>query len=498
MWPFVFQKKKKPDEQRSIPSVFYQQTNGTHSYSLTDPEFAAREPRFGQSIFGSRGTTKYTDQSLIELFHCVPEIFAPIHEIASRVSDAVWELRKYNTDQIVYDDADFNRLFSTPNPLYSFKQHIYEAVCYHLVLGREYFYFNIPDSLSFDYRNIITWLNLPADRIVPEFQEGFKLLSATQITDLIKFYKLKDSEKNTVEIKPEKVLAVHNVNLSWSQKHIQGSSPLQSAAKAIDNLVDVYEARGVIYRKRGALGAIVSRKSDASGQMPLTKEEKQSVQSDFQNTYGLEKSKSQYVITDQPIDFIRFGMSIEELQPFEETLADASAIYATLGVPREMMPRQEGATFENFKQAEKILYQRVVIPISQQYAELFTNYFRLNTGVVDGRMKRYINPSFEHVDVLQENRVEKSTVDKTNGDVYYQRFINGICTLNEWVVATGNQKVTGSTLYDKRIFEMDETEMAMLKAGLNMKTPIVQPVDPNQQSNQPDDKVIPIKKAANG
>jgi hypothetical protein len=491
MWQLLFGKKT-PDETRSIPQGYYQQTNGTHSYSLIDPEFAVREP-YGRSIFGHRGSRWFTDDELILLFHSIPEIFAPIHEIASRVSDAVWELKKWNNDQTVYDDADFNRLFSTPCPGYSFKKLIYESVCYYLVLGKEYLYFNIPDSLSFDYRNIITWMNLPADRITIKYKDGFKLLTATSLNDLIEVYKFRDTDKNEVEIKPDKVLPFHNINLNWDKKHVEGCSPLQSAQKAIDNLVAVYEARGVIYRKRGALGAIVSAKSDQSGQIALTPKEKDSVKADFQNTYGLEKNKDQYVITDQPIDFIRFGMSIEELQPFEETLADASAVYAALGVPREMMPRSEGSTFENYNQAEKSFYQKTVIPLSNQIADGITNYFRLNVGVVDSRMKRYINPSFNHIEVLQENKKEKADTAKVTSDTMLQEFLNGICSLNDWIIARDGKKGTEG-FYDKKIFEMTPEELDIVKNGLNLKAP---PALQQQPPAGQDNKVVPLKKVVN-
>jgi len=489
-YDFLFGKEAQPLEQRSLPSVYYQNTLNTHSYSLTDPEFAVRSPNLS-TLYGQRGSKFFTDEELITLFHSVPEIFAPIHEIASRVSDAVWELKKWTNDEIVYNDADFNRLFSTPNPLFSFKQHIYQSVCYHMVLGRQYFYFNIPDSLVFDYKNISTWLTLPADMVEVEWQDSFKLLTATDLNELVKSYKLKDGTKSALHIQPDKILPINNISLKWEYKFTKGCSPLQSAAKAIDNLVDVYEARGVIYKKRGALGAIVSRKTDASGSIALTPAEKQVMRNDINANYGLTGGKDTYAVTDQPVDFIRFGMSIQELQPFEETLADASAIYATLGVPREMMPRQEGATFENFKQAEKILYQRVVIPLAQQYAESFTNYFRLNAGVMDTRLKRWINPSFAHVEVLQENLVEKSTTDRTNGEVYLQRFMNGICTLNEWVIATGNDK-QANPLYDKVIFDMTPEELETIKAGLNMKTPVL----PNEQKPKEEEKkeMSPLKK----
>lgn len=44
---------------------------------------------------------------------------------------------------------------------------------------------------------------------------------------------------------------------------------LLSQRSPISNLLAVYEARGVIYAKKGALGAIVS-KTDAASSVPLT------------------------------------------------------------------------------------------------------------------------------------------------------------------------------------------------------------------------------------
>jgi hypothetical protein len=59
----------------------------------------------------------YSSQNFIELFYSVPEVFAPVHEIASRVADATWQLKKDWNDEVDYKDADFNRLFTQPNPL---------------------------------------------------------------------------------------------------------------------------------------------------------------------------------------------------------------------------------------------------------------------------------------------------------------------------------------------------------------------------------------------
>ena len=43
----------------------------------------------------------------------------------------------------------------------------------------------------------------------------------------------------------------------------------------MSNLIAVYEARNVIYVKRGGLGFIVSKKTDATGSIALTDDEKE-------------------------------------------------------------------------------------------------------------------------------------------------------------------------------------------------------------------------------
>jgi HK97 family phage portal protein len=401
-----------------------------------------------------------SSSNFVELFHCVPEIFAPIHAIASRIANADFQLRRTFNDQVQYKDADWNRLFNTPNPLQHFRELIYEAVVYEYVTGNEYMLFNTPSAVGYKYQNVSSIWNLPADKIEPVKNSSLKLFTATTIEDLVSKYKLDD--KNLYE--PKDVLHIRAINLDWEQRKIKGKSPLLSAKKAIANLIAVYEARNVIYTKRGALGFIVSRKSDESGMQSLTAKEKDGIYNEFNGNYGITNNRTPIGITEAPIDYVKVGATISELQPFEETLADAMAIYSALQVPRELMPMKDGATFENQKQADRGFYQNVIMPKAANMMQSLTNKLGLNEA------KLYLHASFDHIDVLQENKKEKAEVDKTNTETYRQRFINGVCSLNDWVVSTGNEKVTAIPLYDKRVYEMEPEELAKVKEVLSMKT----------------------------
>lgn len=439
---------------------------GTNGWDNLDTVFVERQNDFPGSFEYSSQAPKhdienilngwYGRQNFIELFYCLPEIFAPVHEIASRVADANWQLRKDWNDEVDYNNKYFNRLFSKPNPLMSFKQFVYQSVCYELLTGANFEYFNRSSLLGNDYTNIITWLNMPTHMTVIDKKKNVDVYSATELTEFINFYQVGNRK-----FEVEKVLPIINYDLKCGNQIDGYKSQLCGAHMAIKNLLPVYEARGVIYIKRGALGFLVSRKSDDSGLVSLTKKEKEEAQNEFQNTYGLFSGKHQVGVTASPVDFVKTSMSIQELQPFEETLADAVAIYATLRVPRHLVPSKDRSTFSNADADMKSFYEDVIIPFAQNRAQSWTSYLGID--------RRYIYPNYEHIGVLQKNRKDESTVDKTYGDVWLQRWKNGVCSLNEWITATDGTKGTGP-IYEKKIFELTPEEMEKVKPIINLKS----------------------------
>lgn len=398
----------------------------------------------------------YNKQNFINLFYSLPEIFAPVHEIASRVASAQWQLRRQMDDAIVTTDPDFNRLFSEPNPLMSHWQLTYQAVCYEILTGQNLEYKNIPSTLSQTYQNILTWSNIPTQNCSVNKKQGVDPYSATSIEDFVNYY-----ESNNRRFEPDKVLNITNHDLLTGNRVDGFVSQLIGAKLAIKNLIPVYEARGVIYLKRGALGFIVSAKSDDSGQTSLTPKEKEEVQKEFQNTYGLRADQNQVGVTSSPVAFIKTAMSIKELQPFDETLADALAVYATLRVPRHLCPSKEQSTYANADADMKNFYGDVIIPIAEKYATKWTTFLNIPN--------RYIYADFSKVAILQEDKKDKETVNQLQGNVFLQRFTSGVCTLNDWIAAIDGIPKTGIPLYDKTLFEMDDSEIEHVNKIYNLK-----------------------------
>ena len=82
-------------------------------------------------------------------------------------------------------------------------------------------------------------------------------------------------------------MAIVNHDLKFGNQVDRFKSQLSGAHLAIKNLIPVYEARGVIYIKRGALGFLVSKKSGRK-RIDFVNQgrKKMKHRPDFQNTYG--------------------------------------------------------------------------------------------------------------------------------------------------------------------------------------------------------------------
>lgn len=408
---------------------------------------------------------RHAGENFLSLFYCLPEVFAPVHEIASRVADANWQLVKEWNDEVDYNDADFNKLFTAPNPLQDHKTFVYMSVVYEICTGGQFWYtYRDREYLvtpeGEEYKNILGWWNLAAHTVCAVLAK-IDPYTAIKISDLVQRWEEADYIMGGKRVfDPADIDCVLNLSLDRPFDLNCRVSHLLGAEKAIRNLIPVYEARGVIYIKRGALGFVVSQKSDESGLQALSPKEKKQAREDFQETYGLTQDKSPISITALPVKFERTAMSIQELEPFNETLADACAIYAVLRVPPHLIPSKDKSTFNNANTDMKSFYTSVIIPWAKKYAQIWTTALSIP--------RRYINPDFNHVDCLQEDKKLMAEYAQVMGNVWKQRWMSGVCSLNEWIAAVDGNVVKNNPVFDKKISEMDEKELTIVKGFLSL------------------------------
>ncbi|CAB4126493.1 COG4695 Phage-related protein [uncultured Caudovirales phage] len=406
--------------------------------------------------------SEYSESSLMHAFHRYGEVYAPINHIAGRVANGKWVLKKIKDDSIVTDNKYFNRIFTQPNPFQTFSEFIYENIVYELASGNAFLYANCWSTAdNWNYVGVSTLINVPSDQVAIRVQPIIKLLTATEKTDIIQYYNV-TAGTGMYNIDPKYILHHKQLSLKTYDYRLRGISPLRSAGKALDNLDLVYGARNKVYKNGGALGVLMSARHDAQGTRPFTPEERKDIEDQWYAKHGLTDGKRPVAISNAPVKYEKIGAHIGELQPFEETEADAAVIFGVFKVPRELMPSRQPATYDNQASAEKGLYNNTVIPMAQAKASALTDFLGFREAGF------YIDVTFDHVPILQENRKEKAEVDFRNNETYKSRFLNGVITLNQWRAAVKLEPVKNA-MYDKLTYDMTPEELDKVKEIASMQ-----------------------------
>lgn len=406
-------------------------------------------------------------QNFVYMYENIPEIQFPINYIVSRILNGNFTVKRWDDDTVVWSETAtspkdkivgerMKKFLTNPNPMQTFKEFVKQFFIYKLLIGDSFIYgAGLPISKNIFETCDNYWI-LPAHNIEVKHPRKTQLFWADPNYNVVESYNLRSPYGNAT-FDPRMVMHVKDFNsLDIGDQYFYGKSRLIAHKYPVANLVAVYEARNVIYTKRGAIGAVVNKKEDADGFIPMTEIEKKDIRNEFHKNYGLESGKDPMAIVDVPVEFVKFGMTIQELQPFEETLASASVIAGAYNIDSVLIPRKDHSTFSNLREAEGKVYTSTVIPEAIDFCENISNFLGLND------YGYYLDVNFDHVEVLAEARNKKEIAKRSITERCRIEFNNGIITLNDWRAALGKESIDNS-LFDKTIFEMTDQEIEQIR-----------------------------------
>lgn len=402
------------------------------------------------------------DANFLQLFMAVPEVFFPIDFIASRISKAHFEIKRMKDDSIVWCNRRMNKVMSNPNCLMSWPELIYAVVAIKLATGNGYVRAAMSESAKDKpkYRwcdNFWPVLTTNIRAVPPSY--SLPLYGVCDMSELVHHYEIAVSSRGMLNVPAWQMW--HDRDLmadlhTMGYPYLKSKSRLESVMKAVSNLVAVYEARNVIYVKRGGIGFLVSLKRDETGSTAMKPKEKKEIQDYLNNTYGIGEGQTPIGVTDVPLSFVRTNLSIQELQPFEETLQDAVTIAGAYGIPDVLVPRKDHSTFSNQAAAEKSAYSGVVIPMASKLCSDLTTFLGLDK---DGL---YLDCNFSDVDCLQVGLKEAEEVKKLVNDRCRLQFSDGLITLNDWRGQIHESQIPEEEdpLFSKLKYHMTDEELA--------------------------------------
>lgn len=436
--------------------------------------------------------------NFIELYKTIPEVFWPIDYIAKRISEAHFDLKRVKDDSIVWcNRLGVDTVLKQPNPIMTWREIVYQHFVYKLATGNAFFRAAMAENITADavkFRWCSNYWSLPAHlvQVKPmEHSYGVPMFGIAGIEELIKGYSLDLGAYSGLTIPYYQVWHDRDgiPELTRGTGYLKASSRLLSVKKPIANLIAVYEARNVIYLKRGALGFIVAQKEDPTGTVALEPSEKEELLQQVNTKYGVGEGKSPWAVTDIPVNFVRTNLSISELQPFDETLEDAIKIAGVFGIPSVLIPRKDQSTFSNQDTAEKSVYTSVIIPAAKRFCEALTTFLGLE------KEGYYIDCDFSDVACLQVGLKESEEVKKLVNERCLSQFNNGIISINDWRSQIHEDALEGE-IYDKVKFEMTPEELAKVESIIKAQTSAIQINTGNSGKNNNSNK--PSKGENNG
>ena len=419
----------------------------------------------------------FCGENYLRLFESVPEVFFPIHFIASRIAGATFEVKRVKDDSIVFYKKELNKFLDQPNCLMKFRELVYLHFVYKLATGNAFLRAAMGEGANAErrWRWCDNFWEMPAEymEVVPN-SDMTNMFGVANKEELIRAYRLGMGLLAYYDINPVEIWHDRDGKPSFynDSNFMKSKSRLASQQKAISNLIAVYQARNLIYVKQGGLGFIISKKQDPTGTIALTEKEKESIRSQHDSRYGITGDRLPYGISDVPIDFVRTNLSIAELEPFDETLQDAITIAGAYGIPSVLVPRKDQSTFSNQSTAEKTVYCSQIIPLTKRFCQDLTSFLGLEE---DGF---YLDCCFKDVDCLQEGLKDAEEVKKMLNERCKMQFLSGIITINDWRAQICEEKLEGE-VFDKVMFNMTDEEIEFIKRVFNIKS-----VVENERRNQ--------------
>ena len=222
----------------------------------------------------------------------------------------------------------------------------------------------------------------------------------------------------------------------------------------VSNSIAIYEASATLVQKRGALGILSNQSKDTVGHIPIEKEERERVESQFYSNYGLTRGQSQVIITTAALNWQQMAMNVKDLMLNEMQLGNMKDICEGLGYPFVLSAHSDQSTFTNSKSGDTRLFQNTIIPDSEDLIEQ-----QLNEGLNTAEFNIEILINYEHLPAMQAAKKEESEALKIKNEGLKIEYDNNLITLNQWLIAIGRDKVVRPE-FDKYKYELKDNQNA--------------------------------------
>jgi HK97 family phage portal protein len=369
---------------------------------------------------------------LISLFNNVPEINALVSYIAQIASGIEFEhvVVQANGKEKEVKKSQYIDLINNPNQNDNGYNMLMNAYTNFFVTGNVFF--NSLKPVGFDYTTKLYLL--PSNRTYPIVRGALDVYGTLPIgfdmrTSEITKYNL-NLEGKIISIDPQQIIHIKDSSLAYMGKdQLIGSARIGSAIKNIQSLSSMGDTINKILSKGGALGFVKRNIKTGEEFSQMNPEEKKLIEDAFYS-YGVTESQKHIMFTDADLSFQRILSNISDFMPIDISNHEFELLCKVIGGFPAILLKSSDSTFANMKEAQKLLYNNIIIPLVNSFAQAFTNSFGLPEN-------EKIVPCFDDIEALQADKKAEAESMKVVDESLRLRYDNDEITLNEKLGAMG-------------------------------------------------------------
>lgn len=321
-----------------------------------------------------------------ELYRTTPQLSIVINKDAQMLSNGRFVVKNLKGE--VQENHEALKLLANPNAIQNQNSWLMDYQIQKNIYGNQFIYINRAYKSAFP--SSLVNLNSAMVKVI----KTGKYIKQTKIEDIIERY---DVRENNGEYTPYDVNDVIFSQIINPNNPLMGLSPLHSLTMPISNIRGAYGFRNKIIVKSGALGILSSASKDQSGGIPLNTAERQRIEQQHSNDYGIHDGQSSLIMTGSPLSWQSMSYPTKDLLLFEEVEADFKSIIDAYGHNADIYSNLNNAKYSNMNEALRQTYQNRVIPEAEQLCFNLSNRLGLTAqGLI-------LELDYSHIEVMKDN-----------------------------------------------------------------------------------------------
>lgn len=345
----------------------------------------------------------------------------------------------------VENAGKWGELLQYPNDTQTFPELVGDAIMYKLLVGNAYIYGRVlkggvNGGMPYDLNNLpAQWTNIIATDLFPVTATGY-------------WVNMWPDARYT----PQEVMHLRTPNPNWNVQgqQLYGMAPLKAGLRRLQKNNSLTEAEAAMYANQGVNGVLHMKATPGSVDGDQLIAEVQALKETLTNEWEGAANKGKIGLSAYDVAFENMGLTAEEMAMIESGMVDLRYLCNIFGgVPSQLLNDPTNKHYNNYKEGEKALTSRCVMPHLTQYRDNLNRMGQRSWGMPKGTVADF------DVTVFSELQADvKETADWTSKLIAIipneQRELCGLAAVDDpqmnepWVTSMGRQPLTDYQLND--------------------------------------------------